>query len=82
MERMNQLEYRVVGELSRINGTGHNHLLSRRQAARELGGARRELDAAISRGQVRCVKVGQRLKIKRGELERWIESLQRPFSHR
>jgi excisionase family DNA binding protein len=70
---MTDLAY-IARQLERINGD--LRLLSFREAARTLG-VRRSTDGvlrqAISRGELKTVKIGKRLKIRRGDLAAWIE---------
>ncbi len=66
-------------ELGRV--TGDQHPLSVRAACRELGVGRSEdgpLVRAIRRGELQCVKVGTRLKIRKTDLIRWMEAQARP----
>jgi len=70
---MTDLAY-IARQLERINGD--LRLLSFREAAKMLG-VRRSKDCvlrqAISRGELKTVKIGKRLKIRRGDLAAWIE---------
>lgn len=68
-----QLAY-ISRQLERINGD--LHLMSISEAAKTLG-VRRSKDGAlmqaVRRGELKTVKIGKRLKIRRGDLAAWIE---------
>ena len=64
----------IIRQLERINGD--IHLLSIREAARALGVRRSKdglLHQAIRRGELKTVKIGKRIKIRRGDLSAWLE---------
>lgn len=70
---MTDLTY-IRRQLERI--TGDIHLLSIREAAKMIGCRRSEdgpLKQAIARGELKTVKIGSRLKIRRGDLSAWLE---------
>jgi len=70
---MTDLAY-IARQLERINGD--LHLMSISEAARTLGVSRHAegvLMQAIRRGELRTVKIGKRVKIRRGDLAAWIE---------
>lgn len=66
---------RIERDLARI--TGDQHLLSIRAAARELS-VRRSKDgpllSAIRQGDLLAVKIGNRLRVRRSDLARWMEA--------
>ena len=70
---MDQFTY-ITRQLERINGDVH--LLSMREAAKMLGVRRGKdgaLQQAINRGEIKTIKIGARIKIRRGELLAWLE---------
>ena len=85
LETLSDLRRRLIQieqQLERVNGD--QRLLSIRAASIELGTRRGKdgaLMQAIRRGELRCLKVGSRLKIRRGVLVRWVETQCRPRRH-